>query len=143
MASLLPDSLPAPLLTEDRHLDGDTQAGTLQESDFAPYKPRCDVIVNGAAHAPLGQAMAQFAINLSVSSAGKPLIDKTLQVCGERYFRRKGLVKRVVQGASKVATLGLLRPYPWRLSAPSSSRTLERMRWAIKKAASWGRSTLA
>lgn len=117
-ASLIPLSLPAPLLTEDCHLDGDTQADTLQESDFAPYKPRCDVIVNGAAHAPLGLPMAQFAVNLSVSSAGKPLIDKTLQVCGERYFRRKGLLKRVVQGSAKVAMLGLLHPHPWRLSAP-------------------------
>lgn len=118
MANLLPASLPAPLLTEDRHLDGDTQAGTLQEIDFAPYKPRCDVIVNGAAHAPRGLAMAQFAVNLKVSAAGKTVIDKTLQVCGERYFRRKGLLKRLAQGSANIATLGLLRPNPWRLSAP-------------------------
>lgn len=117
-ASLLPAPLPAPLLTEDRHLDGDTQAGTLQESDFAPYKPRCDVVVNGAAHAPLGLAMAQFAVNLKVSAAGKTVIDKTLQVCGERHFRRKGLLKRVVQGSANIATLGLLRPNPWHLSTP-------------------------
>ena len=84
-ASLLPASLPAPLLTEDRHLDGDTQAGTLQESDFAPYKPRCDVIVNGAAHAPRGLAMAQFAVNLKVSAAGKTVIDKTLQEIGRAH----------------------------------------------------------
>lgn len=116
MASLIPLSLPAPLLTEDRHLDGDTEAGTLQESDFAPFKPRCDVIVNGAAHAPLGLAMAQFLVNLRVSSSEKALIDKTLQVCGERFFRRKNMVKRLVQGCSRVATLGLLRPNPWRLS---------------------------
>lgn len=117
MASLLPSPRPAPLLTEDRHLDGDTQAGTLQESDFAPYKPRCDVIVNGAAHAPLGRAMAQFAVNLSVRSPSKRLIDKTLTVCGERYFRKQGVGKRLLQGCARVATLGLLRPNPWRLSA--------------------------
>lgn len=118
VASLTPLALPAPLLTEDRHLGGDTDAGTLQESDFAPYKPRCDVIVNGAAHAPLGLAMAQFAVNLNVSKAGKAVIDKTLQVCGEHYFRRTDMVKRVIQGCAKVATLALLRPNPWRLSTP-------------------------
>ncbi|OYO26550.1 DUF2169 domain-containing protein [Janthinobacterium sp. PC23-8] len=116
MASLNALSLPAPLLTEDRHLDGDTQGGTVQESDFAPYKPRCDVIVNGAAHAPQGLAMGQFLVNLRVSAGAKLLIDKTLQVCGERFFRRKSIVKRLLQGCARVATLGLLRPNPWRLS---------------------------
>lgn len=118
MASLIALSLPAPLLTEDRHLDGDTQAGTVQESDFAPYKPRCDVIVNGAAHAPRGLAMAQFLVNLRVSSSAKLLIDKTLQVCGERFFRRKSIGKRLLQGCARAATLGMLRPNPWRLSPP-------------------------
>lgn len=113
VASLTPLSLPAPLLTEDRHLGGDTGAGTLQESDLAPYKPRCDVIVNGAAHAPLGLAMAQFHINLKVAAAGTSVIDKTLAVCGERAFRKKATLKRL----ARAATLGLLRPNPWRLSA--------------------------
>ena len=118
MASLLPRAVRAPLLTEDRHLDGDTQAGTVQESDFAPYKPRCDVIVNGAAHAPLGLAMEKFAVNLRVAAAGKTVIDKTLTVCGERVFRKKAVIKRLVQGCARVATLGLLRPNPWHLGAP-------------------------
>ena len=45
VATLQPFFRPTPLLTEDRHLNGDTEAGTVQESDFAPYKPHCDVIV--------------------------------------------------------------------------------------------------
>lgn len=118
MASLLPRAVPAPLLTEDHHLDGDTQAGTVQESDFSPYKPRCDVIVNGAAHAPLGLAMEKFAVNLRVVAAGKTVIDKTLTVCGERVFRKKAVLKRLAQGGVRAATLGLLRPNPWHLGAP-------------------------
>lgn len=118
MASLLPRAVPVPLVTEDHHLDGDTQAGTVQESDFAPYKPRCDVIVNGAAHAPLGLAMEKFAVNLRVVAAGTTVIDKTLTVCGERVFRKKAVIKRLVQGCARVATLGLLRPNPWHLGAP-------------------------
>ena len=118
LATLHPFSRPAPLLTEDRHLNGDTEAGTVQESDFAPYKPHCDVIVNGAAHAPLGLAMEKFAVNLRLAAAGKAVIDKTLTVCGERVFRKKAVLKRLAQGCVRAATLGLLRPNPWRLSAP-------------------------
>ena len=120
VASLLPMARQSPLATQDRHLDGDTQAGTVQESDFAPYKPRCDVIVNGVAHAPRGQAMPQFLVNLKVRSEKKTLIDKTLQVCGERAFRKKAVLTRLVQGCARIATAGLLRPNPWQLSAPEA-----------------------
>ncbi|MDO8074177.1 DUF2169 domain-containing protein [Janthinobacterium sp. SUN176] len=118
LASLLPMARQSPLATQDLHLDDDTQAGTVQESDFAPYKPRCDVIVNGVAHAPRGQAMPQFLVNLKVQSEKKTLIDKTLQVCGERAFRKKAALTRLVQGCARIATVGLLRPNPWQLSAP-------------------------
>ncbi|QDG73118.1 DUF2169 family type VI secretion system accessory protein [Janthinobacterium tructae] len=120
LASLLPMVRQSPLATQDRHLDGDTQAGTVQESDFAPYKPRCDVIVNGVAHAPRGQAMPQFLVNLKVRSEKKTLIDKTLQVCGERAFRKKAVLTRLAQGCARIATVGLLRPNPWQLSAPEA-----------------------
>ena len=119
VASLLPMARQSPLATEDRHLHDDTQAGTVQESDFAPYKPRCDVIVNGVAHAPRGQAMPQFLVNLKVRSEKKTLIDKTLQVCGERAFRKKAVLTRLAQGCARIATVGLLRPNPWQLSAPA------------------------
>ena len=118
LASLLPMARQSPLATEDRHLDGDTQAGTVQESDFAPYKPRCDVIVNGVAHAPRGQAMPQFLVNIKVKSEKKILVDKTLQVSGERAFRKKDILTRLAQGCARIATVGLLRPNPWQLSAP-------------------------
>ncbi|PLY41001.1 hypothetical protein CSZ94_17900 [Janthinobacterium sp. ROICE36] len=120
LASLLPMARQSPLATEDRHLGEDTQAGTVQESDFAPYTPRCDVIVNGVAHAPRGQAMPQFLVNLKVRSEKKTLIDKTLQVCGERAFRKKAVLTRLVQGCARIATAGLLRPNPWHLSAPEA-----------------------
>jgi len=117
-ASLMPASVAVHLSTDDVHLDGDTQAGTLQESDFAPYKPRCDVIVNATAHAPRGQALPQFLVNLHLRKNRQTLINKTLQVCGERHFIKKTLATRVAQGCARVATLGMLRPNPWRLSQP-------------------------
>lgn len=124
LASLLPMPRPSPLATEDRHLDGDTQAGTVQESDFAPYKPRCDVIVNGVAHAPRGRAMPQFLVNLKVQSEKKILIDKTLQVSGERAFRKKAVLTRLAQGCIRIGAVGLLRPNPWHLSTPEPFQQL-------------------
>lgn len=120
LASLLPMARPSPLASEDRHLGGDTQAGSVQESDFAPYKPRCDVIVNGVAHAPRGQAMPQFLVNMTLQAGRTTLIDKTLQVCGERSFRKKAALTRMAQGCARIATAGLLSPNPWQLSAPAS-----------------------
>ena len=117
-ASLTPTARPVPLATEDLHLGGDTQAGALQESDFAPYKPRCDVIVNAVAHAPRGQAMPQFVVHLGLRSGNKSLIDKTLQVCGERSFRKKAVLTRVAQGCARIASVGLLKTNPWQLSTP-------------------------
>lgn len=120
LAPLRAQAPPAPLNTEDRHIGGDALAGVLQESDFAPYKPRCDVIVNGVAHAPRGQSVEQFGVRLAVRAAtGKAtLIDKALLVCGERAFRKKMAVTRLAQGGASVATLGLLRSNPWTLDAP-------------------------
>lgn len=124
-ASLLPTGVAVPLATDDRHLDGDTldgdtQTGTLQESDFAPYKPRCDVIVNATAHAPRGQALPQFLVNLHLRKNSQTLVNKTLQVCGERHFIKKPIATRLAQGCARMATLGMLRPNPWRLSQPET-----------------------
>lgn len=124
-ASLLPTGVAVPLATDDRHLDGNTpggntQAGTLQESDFAPYKPRCDVIVNATAHAPRDQALPQFLVNLHLRKNRQTLINKTLQVCGERHFIKKPIATRLAQCCARMATLGMLRPNPWRLSQPET-----------------------
>jgi len=119
-ASLLPTGVAVPLATEDQHLNSDTQASTLQESDFAPYKPHCDVIVNATAHAPRGQALPQFLVNLRLRKNRQTVINKTLQVCGERHFIKKPITTRLAQGCARVATLGMLRPNPWRLSQPET-----------------------
>ncbi|WP_181373199.1 DUF2169 family type VI secretion system accessory protein [Massilia glaciei] len=114
---------PAELNTQDRHHGDDPSASVLEESDFAPYKPRCDVIVNAVAHVPDKKPAKELLVRLAVmpSLAGEPappaIIDKTLMVCGERWFVRKTAVTRLLHWPVKIGTLGLLRPNPWRLSA--------------------------
>src|SRR5688500_6483495 len=46
---------PVPLVDADRFTGEPGRSATLAECDFAPAKPRCDVLLNGAAHAPGGR----------------------------------------------------------------------------------------
>jgi hypothetical protein len=49
------DEDPPPLCTADQFYGLPGQSSTAMESDLAPYKPRCDVIIRGASHAPGGK----------------------------------------------------------------------------------------
>ncbi|WP_426197289.1 DUF2169 family type VI secretion system accessory protein [Massilia sp. DWR3-1-1] len=134
MAPLIALSPAAKLNVEDLHFDDDSNASVRHESDFAPYKPACDVIVNATAHAPRGKPTSAFRVRLAVQpappepsegatghatppkSARAPLIDKTLSITGERNFKKKIALLRLLQWGVKVVTFGVLRPNPWRLA---------------------------
>lgn len=137
VAALTPCTPAAKLNVEDRRFDDDSNASVRQESDFAPYKPECDVIVNATAYAPHGKAVATFKVALvvcktrttsssgstgthaAVKSTSPPLIDKTLNVSGERNYKKQIGLLRALQSIARIATLGLWRPSPWRLQAPA------------------------
>ncbi|MBI6549575.1 DUF2169 family type VI secretion system accessory protein [Xenorhabdus lircayensis] len=80
--------LPAPpLCLQDEYRGQMNVSQVLQESDLAPFKPRCDVIVNGTAYAPDCRPRTEFPVQLRVQSKlGQLLLDKTLTVTGEREF---------------------------------------------------------
>lgn len=68
------------------------------ESDLAQHKPRCDVIVLGAAHSPTGAAVARVDVGVRIVrekalqegiEAGT-LLDHHLAVHGARAFERRG-----------------------------------------------------
>nr|WP_255705605.1 DUF2169 domain-containing protein [Xenorhabdus sp. PB61.4] len=82
--------LPAPpLCLQDEYRGQMNASQVLQESDLAPFKPRCDVIVNGTAYAPDNRPCTEFPVRLQVKTQqGHPLLDKTLTVTGEREFIR-------------------------------------------------------
>lgn len=120
-----------PLATEDRCHDGREQAGVAYESDLAPYKPRCDVVVNAVACAPRQEAVAQFDIALSVeaeSSAitaqAETLIDKRLEVIGERRFVRAGALGKTLRTTVTLGSAGLLKPAGWKLTQPEPFATM-------------------
>jgi hypothetical protein len=123
VATLTP--IGATLNVEDRPFDDADGASTRQESDFAPYKPACDVIVNATAYAPSGKPATTFQVRLTVCNAqGAPLIDKTLDISGERSFQKKVALWRMVQWTGKVASAGLLKPNPWRISVAQPATSL-------------------
>lgn len=63
------DTEPLALCVADEFFGEPGESSTRQESDLAPCKPRCDVLVNGTAHAPGGQAARHWRIGVRVSTS--------------------------------------------------------------------------
>lgn len=88
---LLDDPAAAKLRTRDVY-EGEVHASSVrEESDIAPFKPRCDVLVRATAHAPNGVPTARWQSRVRVTDAAQGVVvDKTLDVCGPRWFESAG-----------------------------------------------------
>jgi hypothetical protein len=53
------------------------------ESDFAPFKPRCDVLLNGSAYAPRGRPVARVNVSMRVGTC-----TKSFKVVGNRSWMK-------------------------------------------------------
>lgn len=155
---------PRKLQLQDGYHEDDIDRSVRIESDLAPYKPLCDVVVLGAAHPPGTGDIRRFQVRLQVQAADRPmplpdkpyplnplqplsprvfqewqeqtaiaratrlpgevLIDKTLMVTGERTLRRHVWPLRLLHAAIAVATLGLVRPNPYRLTRPAAAKAV-------------------
>ncbi|WP_255987372.1 DUF2169 family type VI secretion system accessory protein [Chitinolyticbacter albus] len=154
---------PLPLCVEDTFFGVMNQSSESAESDLAPYKPRCDVILQGQAHAPAGRAVRQLPVRLQLRAADQPrpappqpqsfnplmgltalqrqqweaactwahshpiagpvLLDKTLNVTGPRQFIRRSFIRRSLGMLVRVASLNLIQPNLWKLTAPQRFTT--------------------
>jgi len=56
--------------------------------DLCVPKPRGETLVVGSAHAPGGRAVEQCQVRLSIDGADGPVLDKRLQVTGDRHWTR-------------------------------------------------------
>lgn len=73
-----------PLVASDQFYRGLNTSSIIQESDFAPYKPKCDVIFAYAyAHAPDGEASSRWPVAVSIGEW-----QKRFQVTGPRQLTR-------------------------------------------------------
>jgi hypothetical protein len=61
-------------------------SATLVECDYALEKPRCDILLNGAAYAPGGRATQRVMVGLQVGNWRK-----SFAVCGDREWRGTGV----------------------------------------------------
>jgi hypothetical protein len=75
----------APLVMADEFVGEPGRSAMRYESDFAPFKPRCDVTLNGSAYAPGGRPARRVPVSLRVGR-----MRKSFDVVGDRVWRRFG-----------------------------------------------------
>jgi hypothetical protein len=70
-----------PLVAADTFTGEPGYSAPLYESDYAPVKPFCDVIVNGSAYSPNGQAVREVEVGIKVGR-----VAKAFRVIGDRVW---------------------------------------------------------
>jgi hypothetical protein len=96
MAELAPE--------QEKLVEADTFTGEpgfsapVYETDYAPHKPRCDVLLNGSAYAPNGYPTERVRVGLRVGS-----VTKVFDVVGNRAWRELA------------ATVSSTRPEPFKV----------------------------
>lgn len=65
-AQLIEGGKPVPLTMGDEHYGEPSSSSVRVESDFIPYKPKCDVLLIGHAHSPYSTAVRQWETRLRV-----------------------------------------------------------------------------
>ncbi len=73
----------APLVVADEFSGEPGFSATIYEADFAPFKPRCDVLFNGSAYAPDGVPVTELTVGLRVGA-----MQKSFSVVGKRTWKR-------------------------------------------------------
>ncbi|EEW8418213.1 DUF2169 domain-containing protein [Escherichia coli] len=84
-----------PLSVEDTFSGEMNRSPVLSESDLAPLKPACDIIINGTAYTPGGIAMPEMTAGVLMRSpSGDVLLDKKLRITGQRFYRHQPLTRQ-------------------------------------------------
>lgn len=73
-----------PLVYADEYYGDAEKSSILEAYDFAPFKPRTDVVLVGSAWAPRGKKAKRVDVRLQVGN----LIDKALRVSGDRVWHK-------------------------------------------------------
>ncbi|MCE9529810.1 MAG: DUF2169 domain-containing protein [Planctomycetes bacterium] len=79
-AKLAPEQ--QPLIAADLFTGEPGFSAALYETDYAPRKLKCDVLLNGSAYAPKGQSAERVTVRLRVGS-----VNKSFDVIGKRTYR--------------------------------------------------------
>ncbi|WP_319577113.1 DUF2169 domain-containing protein [uncultured Desulfobacter sp.] len=73
-----------PLVEADEYTGEPGLSAPIYESDYARYKPKCDVILNGSAYAPDGVPVKKVRVSLTVGSMAK-----SFNVIGNRFWHKR------------------------------------------------------
>ncbi|MDK9354891.1 DUF2169 domain-containing protein [Lelliottia sp. V106_10] len=88
----LMENPPLPLCMEDEFSGEINRSSVLRESDLAPLKPACDIIINGTAYTPDGVPAPEMTAGVLMRTAsGDVLLDKKLRVTGKHFYQRQAL----------------------------------------------------
>ncbi|STR05625.1 DUF2169 family type VI secretion system accessory protein [Hafnia alvei] len=88
----LMENPPLPLCLEDEFIGEMNMSPVLRESDLAPLKTACDIIINGTAYTPGGVAVPEMMAGVLMRSPlGDVILDKKIRVTGPRFYRRQAL----------------------------------------------------
>lgn len=70
-----------PLIEADEFTGEPGRSAVLYETDYAHRKPRCDILLNGSAHAPDGRPTTEVRVGLQVAQ-----MHKAFTVVGDRFW---------------------------------------------------------
>ncbi|WP_234096817.1 DUF2169 family type VI secretion system accessory protein [Citrobacter portucalensis] len=79
-----------PLCLEDKFFGELNTSPVRQESNLAPFKPVCDIIVNGTAYTPNGVAAPETIAGVLIHApSGEMILDKRLLITGQHFYRQQ------------------------------------------------------
>lgn len=78
---LEPAEIQEPLVSCDEHYGDPATTGIKYECEYAPFKPRADVIINGQAHAKDGKPVTEMTVAVEIGS-----MRKEVRVVGDRRW---------------------------------------------------------
>lgn len=84
-APLAPPESQVPLLYADTFTGAPGFSAPVAEADFAPRKPRCDILLEAVAHAPEGRAAARVPVGIRVGAWRK-----AFHAVGDRVWVQRG-----------------------------------------------------
>jgi hypothetical protein len=79
----------SPLMMADEFYGEPNKSTVRRESDMAPFKPWCDVVVIGKAQVPGTRPQPQFEAGLRITRKGEKLVDKRLMITGPRSWKKR------------------------------------------------------
>lgn len=93
-----------PLVMADEYEGEVGLSSVREESDLAPFKPACDVIVRATAHAPGGTPAASWEAGLWLWDRSRCMIEKSIGISGPRVWA-SGLFGWSLSRATPIVTL--------------------------------------